>query len=78
MTRKTTCPPIRLRIGVMVTVDPADEELIERIQQSGGALSVADVVCNEIESNLESVSYVTAVAVAPLNQSTDATERRPS
>jgi hypothetical protein len=78
MTRKAVCPPIRLRIGVMVTVDPGDEELLDRIRESRGALSIADVVCNEIESNLESVSYVESVAVAPLNQSKDTSERRPS
>jgi hypothetical protein len=62
----------------MVAVDPVDEELLERIQDSRGVFSIADVVCNEIESNLESVSYVESVAVALLNQSRDANERRPS
>lgn len=78
MTRKDACPPIRLRIAVMVTVDPTDHELLERIRDSRGARSVADVVCDEIESNLESVSYVESVAVAPLHQSKNEPERRPS
>lgn len=49
---------VRVVVRVVVTVDPADPELLDVINESGGTFSVADVVRAEIESNLESVSYV--------------------
>ena len=42
----------------VVHVDPADHELLDRVNQSTGPISVADVARSEIKSNLESVSYV--------------------
>lgn len=45
-------------------VDPNDEGLWDAIWESQGSLSVADVVRAEIESNLESVSYVRHVSIA--------------
>ena len=54
---------VRVRVRVWVHIDPTNEELLDRIRESGGTFSIADVVCNEIESNLESVSYVRQVSV---------------
>jgi hypothetical protein len=48
---------------VTVQVDPADEELLDRFDESSGPFSIFDVVRGEIESNLESVSYVRRVSV---------------
>lgn len=52
--------PGTVEVGIRVTVhvDPTDEELLDRVDQSSGPLTVAEVVRSEVESNLESVSYV--------------------
>jgi hypothetical protein len=54
---------VRVRVRVWVSVDPTDQELLDRIRESGGTLSIADVVRDEIESNLASVSYVREVSI---------------
>jgi len=54
---------ITVKFVVTVQVDPTDDELLDRFDQSSGPFSVADVVRAEIESNLESVSYVRHVSV---------------
>ncbi len=52
---------VEVRIRVTVDLDPTDGELLDRADQSSGRLALADVVRSEIESNLESVSYVRQV-----------------
>lgn len=54
---------ITVRLVVTVQVDPTDDELLDKYDESGGPFSVADVVRAEIESNLESVSYVRHVSI---------------
>lgn len=54
---------ITVRVMVTVDVDPSDDELLNRFDESSGSFSIADVVRAEIESNLESVSYVRHVSV---------------
>ncbi len=54
---------ISVRVVVLVSVDPTDQELLAAVAQSRGSLSIADIVCSEIESNLESVSYVRHVTI---------------
>jgi hypothetical protein len=49
---------------VAVHVDPKDDELLDRFE-SNGSFSISEVVRAEIESNLESVSYVRHVSVKP-------------
>ena len=49
-------------LAVTVHVNPR-EELLARINESGGSFSITDVVRAEIESNLESVSYVRHVSI---------------
>lgn len=48
-----------------VTVDPTDDELVDRVEKPTGHFSISEVVSAEIESNLESVSYVRRVSVKP-------------
>ena len=55
---------ITVELGVTVQVDPTDDELLDRFDQSSGSFSITDVVRAEIESNLESVSYVRHVSIA--------------
>ena len=55
---------IHVQIAVTVAVDPHDLTLLDIIQRSGGSLSIRDVVRAEVESNLESVSYVRHVLPA--------------
>lgn len=54
---------ITVQVMVTVDVDPSDDELLDRFDESSGSFSIADVVRAEIASNLESVSYVRHVAV---------------
>ena len=54
---------ITVELAVTVQVDPTDDELLDRYDESSGQFSVADVVRSEVQSNLESVSYVRHVAV---------------
>lgn len=54
---------VEVALKVRVFVDPEEEELLEVIGKSGGSFSILDVVRAEIESNLESVSYVRHVSV---------------
>jgi len=55
---------ITVRLTVTVDVDPTDEELLDRFDRSNGPFSITEVVRAEIESNLESVSYVRHVSIA--------------
>ena len=55
---------ITVRLTVTVDVDPTNDELLDRFDQSSGSFSITDVVRAEIESNLESVSYVRHVSIA--------------
>jgi len=52
---------ISVRVVVIVTVDPRDLQLLQLVERSNGGQSIADIVCDEIESNLQSVSYVNYV-----------------
>jgi hypothetical protein len=54
-----------VRLLVAVTVDPTDDELVDRVEGPTGLLSISEVVSAEIESNLESVSYARRVSVKP-------------
>ena len=54
---------VRVAVRVIAYVDPTDQTLAETIAESGGSFSIVDVVRGEIESNLESVSYVRHVSV---------------
>lgn len=54
---------ITIVFAVTVQVDPTDDELLDRFDESKGSFSITDVVRAEIESNLESVSYVRHVSV---------------
>ena len=47
-----------IQVLVTVYINRTSGELQERIGDGGGTTSEADLVCNEIESNLASVSYV--------------------
>ena len=49
---------VEVRLAVTVYVNPSDGTLLDVIKESHGAHSVRDIVRGEIESNLESVSYV--------------------
>ena len=50
-----------IQLRVTVCIDRANEELLERLDNSAGAASPVDVVRNEVASNLESVGYVRRV-----------------
>jgi hypothetical protein len=50
-------------LAMTVQVDPDDVPLVEILAVSGGTCSIADVVRAEVESNLESVSYVRHVSI---------------
>lgn len=52
-----------IRVIVTVYVDTTDDTIQSAITESGGLFSAADVVRAEIESNLESVSYVRHVSL---------------
>ena len=56
-------PYVTVQVIVTVDVDPSDDELLDRFDESSGSFSIAEVVRAEIESNLESVSYVRHVSV---------------
>jgi len=56
---------VEVRLIVLVTVALADPDLIEALAASRGK-SVVEIVSSEVESNLESVSYVETVVVRPL------------
>ena len=57
-----------VRVIVTVGVDPSDDGLLDRFDESGGSFSIAEVVRAEIESNLESVSYVRQVSIEPIER----------
>lgn len=59
---------ITVRVMVTVGVDPSDDELLDRFDESSSSFSIAEVVRAEIESNLESVSYVRSVSVEPIER----------
>ena len=59
---------VEVRLTLRVQVDPKDDTLIETFRDSDGTLSVADVVRAEVESNLNSVSYVRDVNVEQLEE----------
>ena len=52
-----------VRMVIVVSVDLTDPELIARISGSNGSLSIEDVVQNEAESHLGSVSYVRRASI---------------
>ena len=52
-----------VHVVIVVSVDPTEPELLALVAKSGGSTAIADIVCNEVESNLESVSYVRYVDV---------------
>jgi hypothetical protein len=54
---------INVSLTVTVCVDPLDDELLDMFDAAKGRFSVVEVVCDEIKSNLESVSYVRKVSV---------------
>ena len=56
-----------VEMSVRVEVDSSDAELQERLREDAG-LSIADVVCSEVRSNLESVSYTREVLVNPKDE----------
>jgi hypothetical protein len=57
---------VTVTFAVTVRVDPTNDELLDRFDESSGPFSVTNIVANEIESNLESVSYVHDVSVQPV------------
>lgn len=59
---------ITVKLTVTVDVNPTDDELLDRFDQSSGSFSITDVVRAEIESNLESVSYVRHVSVEQIER----------
>lgn len=48
---------------VIAVVDASSEELWQAVRESDGSRTFSDVVRSEIESNLESVSYVRHVSI---------------
>lgn len=56
---------VTVEVAVTVLVDPSDSELLDRLDESRGSLSIAGVVRAEVEANLESVSYVRRASVKP-------------
>ena len=62
MAHATEDDHLEIELRVMVSIDPKNDELLERISNSPGT-SPADMVCSEVESNLESVAYVLCVRV---------------
>ena len=59
---------ITVKLAVTVQVDPSDDELLDRFDESRGSFSIVEVVRAEIESNLESVSYVRHVSVEQIER----------
>lgn len=54
---------VYVRVSVAVHVDLTDDAMQYRMAELGDMFSADDVVCAEIISNLESVSYVRQVSV---------------
>lgn len=52
-----------VRLSLTVHVDPSDDELLDRYDRTCGPFSIANVVSDEVRSNLESVSYVRHVSI---------------
>jgi RadC-like JAB domain len=63
MTHDPDTRAITVSVAVTVSVDPDDSDLIDRLRGSATRLSIPEVIAAEIESHLESVSYVTRVSV---------------
>ena len=57
-----------VRLIVAVCVDLLDDGLLDRCDASTGRFSVAEVVRAEVESNLESVSYVRHASVKSIER----------
>ena len=55
-----------IELRVTVCIDSTSEKLLERIANSAGVASPADIVRYEVESNLESVGYVRRVSTEVL------------
>lgn len=53
---------ITIKLAVTILVDPTDDELLDRFDESR-RLSIGKLIGDEIESNLNSVSYVRYVSV---------------
>ena len=64
MRKGTEAGKVEVRIAVLVQVDSSDTELLDRMSQSDPSPAVSDVVRSEIQSNLESLSYVQQVKTA--------------
>lgn len=54
---------VTVRLSLTVLVDANDHELLDRYDETNGSFSVANIVRSEVQSNLESVSYVRRVTV---------------
>ena len=58
---------VEVRLIVIVLVDLTEPGLTDALAASGRQpSSVADAVSSEVQSNLESVSYIESVIVSPL------------
>jgi hypothetical protein len=55
-----------VRLFVIVTVNITDDELAEALKRAPRQPSVAELVADEIASNLESLSYVDSTIVSQL------------
>lgn len=54
---------VAVPLTVIAYVDPESEELWQLVRESEGSRTFSDVVRSEIESSLESVSYVRHVSI---------------
>jgi hypothetical protein len=53
----------RVEVAIVVSIDPANEELRDLLRKPDGFLTFTDVVRSEVESNLRSISYVRHVEI---------------
>ena len=60
---KSVSSLVEVSVLVVASVDAKDEDLSEAVRDSRSDRTIADVVRDEIKSNLESVSYVRHVAI---------------
>ena len=60
---KSVSSLVEVSVLVVASVDAEDEDLSEAVRDPRGDRTIADVVRDEIKSNLESVSYVRHVAI---------------
>ena len=57
---------VRIKLKAIVYVNPKHPSLLKVITESEGRYSIADILQSEVESNLESLGYVTHVTVEPV------------